>query len=410
MTTASSAHPGILHKYTTRLVAFEHWFPNPYSVPINTLIFIGGLFDGLLTVPFTPPLSAALPTSWSLAQPILSSSYTGFGTSSLDKDVQEISQCVAYFRNLKPGGKIVLMGHSTGSQDVMHYLVSAEPPAEKEQEQEQEKSTGRPKIDGGILQSSVSDREAFVMCPPASYTKACTVAQEMVAEGRAEDILPRDATDGHMGGILSARRWLSLASPPPEYSGQDDYFSSDLPDSRLQSTFSKLASSGTRISFLFAGKDQFVPAHVDKVALVTKWEGIVRDAGGVVDEGSGIVEGADHALFQVEEGVVEDLVQRVVGFLERVGGKEVGVKVKTVEVEGKEGEVEKEVEKEVEGKEVDGKEVDGKEVEGKEVEGKEVEGKEAEGKDVEAEWKDVDVKQKEVAPLEGVVGREKEEL
>lgn len=47
-----------------------------------------------------------------------------------------------------------------------------------------------------------------------------------------------------------------------------------------------------------------------------KWEKPVRDNGGVVDEVSGILEGASHNL---KEGgdVVEDMVNRVTGFLAR---------------------------------------------------------------------------------------------
>lgn len=213
----------------------------------------------------------------------------------------------------------MLMGHSTGSQDVMHYLVSPETEKEKEQ-------GGRPKIDGGILQSCVSDREGFVMTmPPGAYAKACAVASKMVEDGHGEDILPHDATDDYMGGVISARRWLSLASPGPKHAGQDDYFSSDLSDERLRATFGRMSLSGARISLLYGSEDQYVPAYVDKHALVPKWEGFIRESGGVVDEGSGILNGANHTLLDVRDEVMNDLVGRVVGFcgrVERDGGRE----------------------------------------------------------------------------------------
>jgi len=55
-----------------------------------------------------------------------------------------------YFRKIGKFGKIVLMGSSTGCQDVMEYLTGAN-------------AAKRPRIDGGILQAPVSDREAIIM-------------------------------------------------------------------------------------------------------------------------------------------------------------------------------------------------------------------------------------------------------
>ncbi|KAF3791698.1 hypothetical protein EJ110_NYTH13884 [Nymphaea thermarum] len=71
---------GVLFKYG----------PSPVQVAFKTgdfkqqVIFIGGLTDGLLATSYLEPLSVALEREkWSLVQPLLSSSYTGYGTSSL---------------------------------------------------------------------------------------------------------------------------------------------------------------------------------------------------------------------------------------------------------------------------------------------------------------------------------------
>ena len=40
-----------------------------------------------------------------------------------------------------------------------------------------------------------------------------------------------------MPAPVSAKRRLSLASPGPSHSGEDDFFSSDLDDERLATTF-----------------------------------------------------------------------------------------------------------------------------------------------------------------------------
>lgn len=209
------------------------------------------------------------------------------------------------------------MGHSTGSQDVMHYLLSPD--------HEFEGENPRPKIIGGILQASVSDREALVeILPPGLYDASVALAHEYVAAGRQEDVLPSASTGNFLSAPICARRWLSLTSPGPEHNGEDDYFSSDLSYERLKATFGKMGGSGAsqgermRISFLFGAEDQYVPERVDKTALVGGWEWFVREGGGIVDEGSGVVKGANHNLNGVPEEVLQDLVKRVVGFLERV--------------------------------------------------------------------------------------------
>jgi triacylglycerol esterase/lipase EstA (alpha/beta hydrolase family) len=68
-------------------------------------------------------IAKSLPSSWAIAEVLLSSSYRGWGTSSLAKDARELSECVSYFASLRPSAKIVLMGHSTGCQDIMEYLL-----------------------------------------------------------------------------------------------------------------------------------------------------------------------------------------------------------------------------------------------------------------------------------------------
>jgi dienelactone hydrolase len=47
----------------------------------------------------------------------------GFGVGSLQRDFEDISACIAY---LKQNGKqrIVLMGHSTGAQNSIHYVLN----------------------------------------------------------------------------------------------------------------------------------------------------------------------------------------------------------------------------------------------------------------------------------------------
>lgn len=121
-----------------------------------------------------------------------SSAYTGFGTSSLDVDVDEISLLV---QHLRPSHKkIVIMGHSTGSQDVIHYLLN---------------KTG---VDGGILQAPVSDREHFTVEDKAGWLKGLPKATELVKAGRGSQLLD-DEFNKSAGLRFTAYRLWSLLSP-----------------------------------------------------------------------------------------------------------------------------------------------------------------------------------------------------
>ncbi|KAL8914896.1 MAG: hypothetical protein Q9171_000523 [Xanthocarpia ochracea] len=291
--------PGILHRYTSRLVAFEHT-RNDVS-PHNSLLFVGGLNDGFLTVPYAQDLAAFLPSSYSFIEVLLSSAFSGWGHSSISQDVEEMGKCVEYFQSLRPRGKVVLMGNSTGCQVVLAYLSS---------------EGSRPKVDGGILQAPVSDRQAIEMIYPAEdYKRYNKMAQKWVQEGKGDYILPNEVSLALLGARVTANRWLSLASPGPEHAGEDDMFSSDLEYGRFQSTFGMAGRRGVPLMILFSENDTFVPKAVDKEALVARMEKAFVDAGGQLGKGSGILPGASHTV--KEEGEVRDeFLNRVRNFVE----------------------------------------------------------------------------------------------
>ena len=319
MTAEISAHPGILYTIPRPsplkpLTAFNH-YSDPSKPPASpntgahTVIFLGGLFDGLQTVPYISPLVSSLPIGWTLVESILGSSYRQAGFSSLDEDVEEIEQLVKFVRDLRPDGLIVLLGHSTGSQQIMHYLLSPLKLGARE----------RAKVDGGIMQACISDREALaMMAREEDVTKATLLAQEYAGTGGLEHLLPVELMEPILGNIpVTAKRWLSLASPGPKHEGEDDYFSSDLPGERLEKTFGQLGASGVRLCWLFSGADEYVPKTVDKEVMVRKWHHYAKLGDALVDEASGIVMGASHTLAQDGEPSKE-LVARLVGFLQRI--------------------------------------------------------------------------------------------
>ncbi|KAH6625281.1 hypothetical protein C7974DRAFT_395797 [Boeremia exigua] len=308
------AHTGTAHKYSEKLIAFEHagTHSTQGEQAPHTLLWIGGLGDGLLTVQYPCTIASTLTPDWAIAEVLLSSSYRGWGTSSLQKDVHEIAQCVSYFASARPGKKIVLMGHSTGCQDVMEYLVG-------------KGHSTRPPINGAILQAGVSDREAwdFLLESPAEKESCAAVlaeAQRLISLGKEKEIVFREdnIVQKELGAAISAYRTNSLLAK----GGDDDYFSTDLDDETLRESFGSLPS-GVPLMFLLGSEDPFVNKSTDKVRLLERWAGFVRQGGGTVDEvHGGIVEGGHHNLDGDPEEVVSDLVQRVVGFLEGLGQSE----------------------------------------------------------------------------------------
>ncbi|KAL4906088.1 hypothetical protein BDW74DRAFT_138346 [Aspergillus multicolor] len=326
----SVSYPGTLHNYAPRLVAFEF---NSSTPKPHSLLFIGGLTDGLYTVPYVQELAKALePTDWSMFHLHLSTSYGGWGIGSLDRDVEEIGQCVNYVRNSKQkatdsnnAGKIVIMGHSTGSQDVLHYLSSANP-SPRNPNIDGVHGLTRPVVDGAIMQAPVSDRESMLQTIKESseareaYDKLVRFAREQPARS----ICPIELT-GLLGmdpaTPVNARRCWSLASPEsPEKPSEDDLFSSDLTDERLGETFGQVAARGllrTTLVALYSGSDEYAPAWVDKKALLERWKR-ATDADGEKkwdDEASGIIPGASHNVR--DEGQAW-MIERILNYLNRV--------------------------------------------------------------------------------------------
>nr|POE51686.1 upf0613 protein [Quercus suber] len=301
---APSSHQGKLHVIPPNLCAFEPQKPLQESPTTNTLLWIGGMFDTLLSVTYPLAISRYLSSEWSLMTASLSSAGNSWGVSSIAKDAKEMGKIVAFIKTLRPQGKIVIMGHSTGCQDCMEYIVGPN-------------SETRPSVNGVILQAPVSDRQALTAeLPAAIMEEANQLALKMCQDGRGKDAIPQRLSGPLFGRIaITAQRWLDVSSPGPDHAGADDYFSSDLPDDRFQSTFGKFKAE-TPLLILHGGEDDSIPEDVDELALIERWATIVKTNGGVVDgDNSGVVPGATHNLNGDPDTVVQDLVERVVRFI-----------------------------------------------------------------------------------------------
>ena len=284
------------------------------------------MFDNFLLPHYTLSLASLLSHSpqWRLAHIQLSSAGRGFGVSSLSKDVQELVVGVDFIRReLLPKattaegsrqGKVVLMGHSTGTQDVLSYCFL------------ENRTTGllaeRAKVDGVVLQAAVSDRDGAT--PHASTAsseqmrnwEACLeFAKATPEEKKRSTILPLHLTAKVFGPApLSVERFWSLASPEsPEGSwGEDDLFSADASEARLKETFGVTLAkneegeegvlrplkktSRKEILVLQSKEDEHVPGHIDAEGLLERCKGVAEQAGGALHGSSGFIEGAVHDL------------------------------------------------------------------------------------------------------------------
>ena len=305
--------PGTFHTIPPNLSAFEPTKPLAPSPSINTLLWIGGMFDTPLSVHYPLALASSLGANWSVLLANLNSAGMGWGVSSIARDAEDMSKIISYIKSLRPGGKVVVMGHSTGCQDCMEYTTG-------------KGAESRPKVHGVILQAPVSDREAIANHLPTAFLhEVDQLALKWCREGKEKDCLPNRLTKPVFGRIgITARRWVDVSSPAPSHDGADDFFSSDLPDTRLRSTFGALPASSPLL-LLFSGADESVPEGVDKRRLVQRWMHTVEQNGGAVDGvHGGVVDGASHTLNGQGGEIVGDLVRRVLGFVGRLEKGELG--------------------------------------------------------------------------------------
>ncbi|KAK9810502.1 hypothetical protein WJX72_011853 [[Myrmecia] bisecta] len=209
-------------------------------------VMVGGLTNGLLFAPYYEGLAGKLKTrEWTVVQPILSSSYTGWGVGSLDQDAHELLLLTCYLKEHRGCTDIIMLGFSTGCQDVVRYV------------QRSVASEDLPRLRAAILQAPVSDREYLAMSPDTP--QLLKQAEALIAQGRGEDIVCRPAA--LESAPVCARRLQSLAGK----GGDDDMFSSDLTDAELQELLGHMAGTPTLV--VISGADECLPPHVNGVAL-----------------------------------------------------------------------------------------------------------------------------------------------
>ncbi|EWZ95187.1 hypothetical protein BFJ70_g13831 [Fusarium oxysporum] len=241
----------------------------------NAIVFIGGLTDGPHTIPYTRLLAQRLEEvkelGFSVIEFRMRSSFSGFGTSSLSNDVEDISALVKYLRGIGKE-KIVLFGSSTGCQDCIEYANYA-------------KHNNEP-VDGFVMQGPVSDRETLDLIFPDPQP-SLDLAAKMISEGKGGDCMPFDMIPAVLGAPISAYRFQSLASK----GGDDDYFSSDLPNDVIERNWSRFNKP---VLVLHSAEDEFVPERIDQAASNKKYKALNP----AVSRLSGLIPGASHTVDQ----------------------------------------------------------------------------------------------------------------
>ncbi|KAG2447791.1 hypothetical protein HYH02_007248 [Chlamydomonas schloesseri] len=289
----------------------------------RAVVLVGGLTDGLLFAPYVAPLTEALSKrGWAAVHASLQSSWTGYGTGSLDRDAGDLRLLLGHLRRQHGITGVVLMGHSTGCQDAVRYTQrycsggssgdgrgggagsagvaggggggGGDGPQGAQQAaaaaEPQEGAEVVAELLGSVLQAPVSDVEWLSSYPELGPVAAR--AAEMLAAGRGEEVCCRlHVADS---APMSAARFLSLYSP----GGDDDMFSEGLPQQQLQRMF---AAVGTRPCLLLvSGADECVPARDQIVPRAEALQAVIGPRAVLR-----VVAGAPHNLSGCEVEAVE---------------------------------------------------------------------------------------------------------
>lgn len=300
---SAGALTGILYRYKADdwpapLQAFESPMDHSHD---KYCIYVGGLTDGLLACKYVDQMAIELDKlGWALVQPILTSSYTGYGCSSLANDAAQLSELLFTIdrreqHGARPVKAFAIVGHSTGCQDAVALLRSA-PPAI------------RAKLRAAVLQAPVSDREADSLENPDP--ELLKRAEALVAAGKGDTLLTPFLHNGFVP--INAARYASLNGRL----GADDVFSSDLSDVELVQRLGHMGTKGQREGirappgssdewlvepvpshpglrtlFCHSGGDEYVPPSVDVPALSRRF---VAAAGGSSNGAEAAILNANH--------------------------------------------------------------------------------------------------------------------
>jgi pimeloyl-ACP methyl ester carboxylesterase len=245
----------------------------------------------MLGLKYLPPLDEQLsPLGVSLVQVTLTSSYRGWGTSSITQDAEELHLLCRALKKDHNSKGVIILGHSTGCQDAILFAKN-----------HKSDTTAAPLL-GVVLQAPVSDRELFSLLPDTA--ERTLAAQTLIQQGRPDDIAFRAMSID--GAAVTAQRWLSLAEP----GGEDDMFSADLTDKELEEKFSGLVGVPTLL--MLSSKDEYTHPSVDYLEMGNRMARAIGSTARLA-----ILEGANHACEHHSQDAAELIAEFVMEVIEK---------------------------------------------------------------------------------------------
>ena len=210
-------------------------FNNQKVYCTNALVLVPGLTDGMMTMSYTQSLNTQLlPLDYSLVQVNLSTSFNQFGLHTLNTDVEELTEIIKYLVDRLNFKKIILLGHSTGCQDILHLL--------------RHRATTAKYINAIVLQGAVSDRDD-ITANEHSSSALLKEAQNLSERGLEDKVL---SSGLHCDAPITAKRYLSLAGRLTP----DDMFSVDLTSEELTPILTPIKAP---LLLCFSEQDEYVP-------------------------------------------------------------------------------------------------------------------------------------------------------
>ncbi|CAI7788544.1 unnamed protein product [Closterium sp. NIES-53] len=224
------------------------------------------------------------------------------------QDAAEIDELIAYIIRRYHASEVVLVGHSTGCQDIVAYLKSTKATHRSAVKAAilQVPPGGFPGVRQVVFQAPTSDRECMeqqaregAKGADEAFEEMKRAAHAMIAGGRGAEMMPRSADPL---APITAYRFHSLACT----GGDDDMFSSDFSDKELKERVGHMGSWPCMV--ILSGEDQYVPRTIDKEKLLQR---LCAAMGGATPA---LIAGADHSLSnKVDEVVttISDFIQKL---------------------------------------------------------------------------------------------------
>lgn len=277
---------------TLRLVAFQSGSSRLSSN--ECFVVLGGLTDGLLSVPYVQKLSESACT----IQPQFSSSNTGFGITSIDNDVQELCILLSHPR-LLCFNSIILVGHSTGCQILMRFL--------RDKLSNDDTCGVYSKIHRLILQAPVSDRQGFL---DGSDEMSSILSWATTEPCPQNDIIYSNGL--FCGAPINAARVRSLLTRM----GDEDFFSTDLSVDEICSQIHNASGNTTgrniNIECVLSGSEEYIPSDSFETYhqfFKHEFKEAMRREYPLFEVGVHVVEGADHSCSTNIDGICAFILQ-----------------------------------------------------------------------------------------------------